>query len=102
MVEHPNLPLFGKTIDARFEAFHRENPIVYRTLVRLAREALRHGKKRIGMKSLWERMRWHIWLETRGDEFRLNNDFTSRYARLIEQQESDLAGIFETRRLRAA
>ena len=35
-------------------------------------------------------------------EFKLNNDFTSRYARLIMQQEPDLEDFFEVRVLRSA
>lgn len=90
------------TIDARFAAFHRDNPNVYATLVRLAREARAAGKTRIGMKALVERARWDLWLATHGDEYKINNSFVSRYVRLIVSQEPDLAGMFETRRLRAA
>jgi hypothetical protein len=96
--------LFDKTIDAKFAEFHRANPHVYATLVRLAREAKGAGKTKIGVKALWERMRWDLWLSTVDtiDEPKLNNDFTSRFARLIEEREPDLRGLFETRRLRAA
>jgi hypothetical protein len=96
--------LFDKTIDKKFAEFHAANPHVYATLVRLAREARGAGKTRIGMKALWERMRWDLWLSTKHnvDEAKLNNDFTSRFARLIEEREPDLRGMFETRRLRAA
>ncbi len=89
-------------IDIRFSAFHAANPHVYETLVRLAREAVRRGKERVGIKALWERMRWELWIETDDPEFRLNNDFTSRFARLIMSREPDLAGVFETRTLRSA
>lgn len=94
--------LFDPTIDAQFAAFHRDNPAVYATLVRLAREARVAGKSKVGIKALWERMRWDLWLATHGDDFKLNNNLTSRYARLIAAQEPDLAGMFETRKLRAA
>ena len=67
-----------------------------------AREARRAGKTRVGIKALWERMRWDFFVTNRNDDFKLNNDFTSRYARLIAQNEPDLVGMFEVRRLRAA
>lgn len=90
------------SIDSRFRTFHRENPHVYQILVRLAREARTRGKTRLGVKALWERMRWDIWMQTEDDdEFKLNNNFTSRYARLIVRQEPDIAGMFELRALRS-
>jgi hypothetical protein len=37
-------------------------------------------------------------LQTSGDEdYKLNNNFTSRYARLLMQHNADLAGFFEIR-----
>lgn len=91
------------SIDQKFAAFHRDNPHVYATLVRLAREAKRAGKTKVGVKALWERMRWDLWLATAhgADEPKLDNNFTSRFARLIDEREPDLRGLFETRRLRA-
>ena len=35
------------------------------------------------------------------DGFKLNNNFTSRYARLIEREHPELRGFFRKRRLRA-
>jgi hypothetical protein len=94
--------LFDKTIDARFAEFHASHPQVYFTLVSLARQAKAVGKTRIGMKALFGRARWEFWLDTRGEEFKLNNSFSSRFARLIEEKEPDLRGLFEKRTLRAA
>lgn len=90
-------------IEERFLRFHASNPHIYEMLVRFAREARRHGKSRFGVRVIWERMRFEMWLSTvADDDYKLNDHFTSRYARLIMDQEPDLAGIFETRRLRSA
>jgi hypothetical protein len=93
--------LFDPTIDARFEAFVRDNPEVYSTIVSLARQAKEAGKKRVGIKALFERARWDLWMRTHGDEYRLNNSYSSRMARLIERNEPDLRGLFELRTLRS-
>lgn len=94
--------LFDQTIDRHFAEFHRENPRVYDVLVRLARSAHDRGKQRIGIGLLWERMRWELWIETAGaEDYKLNNNFRSRYARLIMDREPDLSDMFETRRLRS-
>ncbi len=53
------------------------------------------------MKMLYEVTRWEFWLATESDdEFKLNNNFTAYYARLIMEQEPDLAGMFELRKVR--
>jgi hypothetical protein len=56
------------------------------------------------MKMLWETCRYFTILGASLDDepFRLNNNFTSRYARLLADQEPELADVFETRRLRSA
>ena len=93
------LALPARTVEASsFEAFHRANPQVYSELVRLAREAKAAGYERIGIRMCWEVARWNLALRTSGsDGFKLNNNLSAQYARLIMRQERDLAGIFEIR-----
>jgi hypothetical protein len=51
---------------------------------------------------MWERMRWHFQIEKGMDEeFKLNNNFRSRYARKIMKAHPDLEDFFELRILRA-
>lgn len=95
--------LFGPSIQERFEAFHRANPQVAMLLVRFAREAHAAGRSRIGIGALWERLRWYSSVETvNGEPFKLNDNFRSRYARLLAEENPELAHLFETRKLRAA
>ncbi len=91
----------GGTLDERFAVFHAENPAVYDELVRLARKARAAGHARYSAKALAELVRWHRTVETRGEPFKLNNSYVSRYARLIEATEPDLADFFETRTLKS-
>lgn len=89
---------FDASIAERFESFHRENAHVYRTLVRLAREWVNStGKNKLGIKSLFEVARWQLAIETSDPEFRLNNNYTAYFARLIMRQEPDLDGLFNLR-----
>ncbi len=87
----------------RFAEFHLANPEVYTTLVRLARTAKRRGLRRIGIRMLWERARWDLTLKTDDPTtpFKLDDRLTSRYVRLIQQQEPDLAPLFSIRTLRS-
>lgn len=89
-------------LDEKFWDYHQNNPWIYDELVRLARQAKKAGKNKIGIKMIWETMRWKRFIESKDPEkFKLNNNFPSRYARLIMQNEKDLEGIFDVRKLRS-
>lgn len=89
--------------DQTFWAFHEKNPIIYDTLVRLARRALQRRRRQIGVRMLWEAMRWELTVETvdPNSDYKLNDHYTSRYARLMMAREPDLLGAFELRGLRS-
>lgn len=99
MTAAPQLMLvFDGTIAERFEQFHRDNPHVYRTLVRLAREWVNTtGRRKLGIGALYERARWDLAIATGDPDYRLNNNFRAFYSRLIAAQEPDLADLFELR-----
>ncbi len=69
-------------------------------LAREYREAT--GHHRIGMKMLWEKLRYEFGVRTKGEnDYALDNSYTAYYARLISEQEPDLADAFEFRKLRS-
>ena len=70
-------------IEQKFQEFRRENPHVYRRLVKLALALAMKGHKRYGIKSLFEVLRWEEAMATTGSQFKLNNNYTALYARLI-------------------
>lgn len=88
------------TIQERFEAFHRANPQVYAALRGLALQMLGNGVRQYGIKGLFEILRWQFALQTKGEPFKLCNDYTSRYARLLVNLNPELDGFFEFRSLR--
>ena len=97
-------PLASATIAEAFLAFHNANPHVYAQLVALARKARQRGATALGIGMLFEVVRWHALLETTDEgqaPFKLNNNYRALFARRIMAEESDLAGIFETRELHA-
>lgn len=93
--------LFRKTLDEKFQDFHAENPQVYRLFIQFANQAYEANRMRIGAKAIAERIRWNVVVETRGDSFKLNNSYVSRYARLLVQDRPYLAGLFELRKLKS-
>ncbi|EUA31250.1 gp63 domain protein [Mycobacterium xenopi 3993] len=88
---------FAQTMPERFEEFHNENPNVYATLVRLAREwvastaATSSASQPFSSGPLGNR--------TRHQRPRLQAQQQPRayYARLIMRQEPDLADLFDLR-----
>ena len=93
--------LFEDPLDEQFRTFHHENPRVYERLVELAREWKRAGHAKCSIDMLFHLLRWDEGIRTRGDQFVLNSNYTSRYARLIMANEPDLDGLFNLRELHA-
>lgn len=82
----------------RWWTFHCEHPDVYDWLCRFARQLVARGHAHLGMKMLWERLRYETLIAYEpGKRPRLNNDFTALYARLVADHEPDLADVFERR-----
>ena len=88
-------------MERRFREFHRDNPEVYDELMVLVRQAIARGRKKIGIKMLWEVVRWNRFLRTTDEKYKLNNNYHSRFARLIMEKEPGLQGIFEIRELKS-
>ncbi|WP_172387162.1 hypothetical protein [Streptomyces sp. MNP-20] len=88
-------------IQQRFEAFHALNPWVLRALARLTGDCADKGFSRISIGMLFELLRYQYGAATRGDEFALNNNFRSRYVRLLLTEHPEWAPLFEVRALRA-
>jgi hypothetical protein len=90
-----------KTSD-KFFSFHQANPHVYRTIVVKCRQyRIKHGKRaKLGMKMLFEVMRWDHLMSTNADDFKLNNSYASYYARLVMLANDDLSDIFNLREAR--
>lgn len=93
----------GKSIEDAFNEFHALNPHVYRNLRALALTAARGGRRRLGIRLLWERLRWEYFMKTSRPEgeFMLNDHYHSRYARMLMDKEPELAGMFEVRELKS-
>ena len=89
-------------IQERFEAFHKRHPEVYEQLLDLCIQWRRAGRSAWSIKGAWEVLRWqrHVFRDP-GSTFLINNDYTSRYARLLVREHPELEGLFEMRELRS-
>ena len=89
----------GALIERRYLDFRQANTHVWDRLVELAGAQVVAGARRLSIKQLFEVMRYEQSLVTGEDRFKLNNDFTSRYARDLMAEHPRFAGRFETRAL---
>jgi len=85
------------SLDERAARFHARNPGVYALAVRVCRYLQARGFQHYGIGAVWEIMRFK-YLETRGDIYKLNNNYRAFYSRLIMAQEDDLSSFFRTRK----
>ena len=88
---------FDAATEASFDHYISENPRVLETLLRFALEARRAGRTRMSIHMLCERLRWHTNIETKGESFRVNNNWRPLLARRLMREEPELRGFFETR-----
>ena len=56
--------------------------------------------RKVGMRCIWEQMRWNMWVEQGDEEFKMCDNYIAHYARLLMEIEPELRGFFDTKRLR--
>ena len=86
-------------IQIDFDAFHADHPEVYDYFRKFAWRMIALGFKHGSAKLIFERIRWEIAVELQRDPVRLNNNYTSRYARKFEADQPHYRGFFRLRKL---
>lgn len=88
-------------LEKKFWVFHQQNPHVYEHLKKLAFQFLdRRPSRDLSINMIFEVMRWEVAFSTSDEDYKLNNSYRSRYARLLMWSESRLNDRFETRELK--
>jgi hypothetical protein len=80
-----------------FLSFHADNPEVWFHFQRFAKEVIARGLKSYSANAIFERIRWHMTIDTVGEEVKLNNNFRAYYARMFHAKYPQHIGFFETR-----
>lgn len=101
----------GKSIQQCFEEFNKDNPKVYELIVAQCDRAIRGGKKKFSIKQIIGWIRWEVYMETKEAnlfetrtekvKFKINDAYTSRYARLVIERHPEWAKYIEMRDLRS-
>ncbi len=104
---HASLPEWEHqtlTIRERFENFHRANPHAYTLLEDMAHRVWQTGRRRIGIATLVESLRWQYWIATEdiSCDFKIDNSYRAYYARLLLERHPEWAGLFALREVHDA
>lgn len=81
-----------------FDRFHAANPHVFELFKQFARQKRGQGCERFGAKAVMERIRWELDVGTTDEQFKINNNYASCYARLLIQEDPTFAAFFQLRR----
>lgn len=84
----------------RFAIYHAKNPHVYEMFKKFAFAASAE-KDTYSADAVLHRMRWYTEIETRGDRFKINNNYAAYYGRLFMNEFPQHKGFFRTRLLAA-
>lgn len=94
--------LSGRSIEEAFMAFDKANPEIYDLFKTYLRELYRAGVRKTSAKLIINRIRWEEHLRTKSmDGWKINDAFTSHYARKFQSEHPEYAHLFETRHLRS-
>lgn len=92
----------GRSIDSSFRKFHKENPKVYNMFKEQVFRAMRKGRDKFSANAIINWIRWEVALQVKTeDEYKINNNFSSRYARLFVEDNPEYSYMFNFRDLRS-
>ncbi len=82
-----------------FREWHVFNPHVYELFLKYSLEAKNSGRTRFSGWLIANRIRWYTTIETKGDDFKLSNDFIALFTRLVIYKNPQLEGLFQLKKL---
>ncbi len=80
-----------------FDQYDKDNPTIWNKFKEYAFKAIRKGFKNYSSKALFEVIRWNTAEEYKLDGFKVNNNYTSGYARKFMKKFPEHKGFFRTR-----
>jgi hypothetical protein len=87
----------SNALKMRWWKYHQENPKVYELFEKFTFDVIKRGHQHYSAKAVFERIRWHTDVETRGDSFKFSNNHTAYYARLFMKLWPEHEGFFRTK-----
>lgn len=92
---------YPSNVVVRFKTFHQKNPHIYKEFTALAYDMRNTGRTRYSGRTIIEKMRWDYDIKTKGDVFKVNDDFVPIYVRVLIHERPEFETFFELRRVRS-
>lgn len=89
-----------KNLLKRFKEFHEKNAFVYQEFYKLSAKMKSNGRRKYSAWTIINKIRWDYDLKTKGDVFKINNDFIALYARLVIYNYPELSDFFSLREMK--
>jgi hypothetical protein len=86
-------------IQRDYEKWRETSTEAYEVVRRFAYDVLA-SQERFGIAAIWERARWYVYIERKGERWKFNNNHKSRVVRDLIAEDPNFATLFEIRRLR--
>lgn len=93
-------PLFREVAPHIVDAFfkhHAENPKIYERFKTYARQLRQAGREYHSAQAIIERVRWDSMVSSATEQFKINNNHPSCYARMLMIEDPSFIGFFRRR-----
>ena len=80
--------------------WHNRNPQFFTLFERFTNEAISRGHNNLSGWLIANRVRWETNIVTRGNEYKIKNDFIALFARLFMVRHQQYIGFFRTKRMK--
>jgi hypothetical protein len=92
---------FGAKAEAvqAFLDYHCEHPDVWKRFEEFSLNAIDAGRNTYGAMAIFNRIRWHVEIELKCAEWKINNNFAPLYARVFLLKYPQHSGFFKCRAL---
>lgn len=87
----------SESLKAKWWVWHQDNPHVWQLFERFALEAVRAGATKTSGWLIVNRIRWETAVVTKGDDFKISNDYVALYVRLFQHRYPQHRHLFSTK-----
>jgi|TARA_R110000823_G_scaffold115181_2_gene237734 hypothetical protein len=95
-----NLTVVTEDKKKQWWEWHKKNRQVWELFQRFTFEAINSGKKNYSHWAIIQRIRWETDIVTKGDSFKISNDWIAYYARYFHHKYPEHKGFFKTKPLK--
>lgn len=84
-------------MNIKYAQHRNENPEIWAMFEKLTLRLINSGVRHFGAKCIMENVRYNTALKTKGEQYKINNNYTAYYAREFASKYPQYADFFEIR-----